>query len=82
MIATDGLDTIANKTPEVDALMERITAGLTVRIIYDRKNGKVQLYTAANGWEEYTLIVPDNVRDAYDHPMTYVERPDKYFEKT
>lgn len=79
MIQTDGKDTIANKSEDMDDLMERIIGGLTTRILYDKKNGLVKLYTAANGWEEYTLITPDNVKDAYEHPMTYVEHPEKYF---
>jgi len=82
MIQTDGKATIANKTEEMDELLEKVQTGLTTRILYDRKNGTVKLYSGVEGWEEYILILPDNVMDAYEHPMTYVEHPEKFFEKT
>jgi hypothetical protein len=79
MVQTDGRDTIANRSKEMDELLERIEGGLTTRILFDRGNGTVQLYTSDGKHEEYVLIVPDNVKDAYEHPMTYVERPDLFF---
>jgi hypothetical protein len=93
MIATDGIQTIANREPveipwpsgsgEV-ALLERRGSGFTVEILLDA--GEVWL-SAVTEQAHFVVRVPDDsVLDAFEHPAFYIalagEDPGELFRST